>query len=96
MDNENAQPKADTDDPEDGDLPLEKHIFQTIFLDNSPESSRFWSKGEIDSDRVRWGSYVIVVLSSLAAFAGNSRKMVEAAESQMATLCWNSAVDGLD
>ncbi|RDB29149.1 hypothetical protein Hypma_014944 [Hypsizygus marmoreus] len=32
--------------------PLEKHVFQTIFLDNSLESSRLWSKDDINPDSV--------------------------------------------
>lgn len=32
--------------------PLERHVFQTIFLDHSPESRQFWTKGEIDSNEV--------------------------------------------
>ncbi|KAF8648107.1 hypothetical protein AX16_006404 [Volvariella volvacea WC 439] len=32
--------------------PLEKHVFQTIFLDNSPESSKLWSKGEINPEKI--------------------------------------------
>ncbi|KAF5374498.1 hypothetical protein D9615_009112 [Tricholomella constricta] len=33
-------------------IPLKEHVFQTIFLDNSPESVRFWSKDEINPDKV--------------------------------------------
>jgi hypothetical protein len=32
-------------------IPLEKHVFQTIFLDNSPASSALWSKDEIDPEK---------------------------------------------
>ncbi|KAG6879788.1 hypothetical protein C0992_011586 [Termitomyces sp. T32_za158] len=35
-----------------GDIPLEKHVFQTIFLDNSPESAYLWSKSEIDPKKI--------------------------------------------
>ncbi|KAG6907439.1 hypothetical protein DXG01_008867 [Tephrocybe rancida] len=35
-----------------GKVPLEKHVFQTIFLDNSPESAMLWSKDEIKQDKV--------------------------------------------
>ncbi|KAF9463968.1 hypothetical protein BDZ94DRAFT_582884 [Collybia nuda] len=34
------------------EIPLNKHVFQTIFLDNTPDSSRLWSKDEIDRDKV--------------------------------------------
>ncbi|KAG6840424.1 hypothetical protein C0991_006774 [Blastosporella zonata] len=33
-------------------IPLDHHVFQTIFLDNSPESVRLWSKDEIRPDKV--------------------------------------------
>ena len=39
-------------EPENGEIPLERHVFQTIFLDNDLKSSRYWSKHEIDSDKV--------------------------------------------
>ncbi|KAF9450049.1 FAD/NAD(P)-binding domain-containing protein [Macrolepiota fuliginosa MF-IS2] len=32
--------------------PLECHIFQTIFLDNAPESRRFWTKDDINPEEV--------------------------------------------
>ncbi|KAG6873468.1 hypothetical protein C0995_015171 [Termitomyces sp. Mi166 len=35
-----------------GGIPLEKHVFQTIFLDNSPDSARLWSKDEIDPEKI--------------------------------------------
>ncbi|KAG6884282.1 hypothetical protein C0993_012495 [Termitomyces sp. T159_Od127] len=35
-----------------GDIPLEKHVFQTIFLDSSPESARLWSKSEINPKKI--------------------------------------------
>ncbi|KAG6810135.1 hypothetical protein H0H92_013167 [Tricholoma furcatifolium] len=34
------------------DIPLDKHVFQTIFLDNSPESAYLWSRDEISKDKV--------------------------------------------
>ncbi|EKM78905.1 hypothetical protein AGABI1DRAFT_129177 [Agaricus bisporus var. burnettii JB137-S8] len=33
-------------------LPLERHVFQTIFLDHSLESRKFWTKGAINPDEV--------------------------------------------
>ncbi|KAG5644170.1 hypothetical protein DXG03_009011 [Asterophora parasitica] len=35
-----------------GGIPLKDHVFQTIFLDNSPQSARLWSKEEIKSNKV--------------------------------------------
>jgi len=32
--------------------PPERHVFQTIFLDNTPESRKFWTKGEISQQEV--------------------------------------------
>ncbi|KAF8625233.1 hypothetical protein AX17_006899 [Amanita inopinata Kibby_2008] len=36
----------------DGKIPLERHVFQTIFLNKEPESSKYWSKDEINPDEV--------------------------------------------
>ncbi|TFK71507.1 nucleotide-binding domain-containing protein [Pluteus cervinus] len=33
-------------------IPLDRHVFQTIFLDNSPDSSGLWSKDEIQPEKV--------------------------------------------
>ncbi len=33
-------------------IPLERHVFQTIFLNNDPESQKYWSKNEIDGEKV--------------------------------------------
>ncbi|KAF9534035.1 FAD/NAD-P-binding domain-containing protein [Crepidotus variabilis] len=33
-------------------IPLENHVFQTIFLDKEPSSSQYWSKDEINADKV--------------------------------------------
>jgi len=32
--------------------PPDRHVFQTIFLDNTPESRKFWTKGEISQQEV--------------------------------------------
>ncbi|KAF8635079.1 hypothetical protein AX15_000564 [Amanita polypyramis BW_CC] len=36
----------------EGKIPLEQHVFQTIFLNKDPESSQYWSKDEIDFDKI--------------------------------------------
>ncbi|KAH0584852.1 hypothetical protein H2248_008130 [Termitomyces sp. 'cryptogamus'] len=48
-DTESSSPTKEN--AQDG-IPLDKHVFQTIFLDNSPDSARLWSKDEIDPEKI--------------------------------------------
>lgn len=91
-----SQSEVESENSQGRKIPLEKHVFQTIFLDKSLESSKFWTKGDIDPEKV--GSRHISQCHSFEwlDFTGNPRKMVEATESQMATLCWDRALDGFD
>lgn len=51
-DNQAKTPNRGNDADESGGIPLDRHVFQTIFLDNSPESSALWSKDEINPEKV--------------------------------------------
>ncbi|KAK2459902.1 hypothetical protein APHAL10511_008102 [Amanita phalloides] len=42
----------DTNNKDEGEIPLERHVFQTIFLNKEPESSQYWSKDEIDGKKI--------------------------------------------
>lgn len=49
---EDGHPIRDGDIIGQGSPPLERHVFQTIFLDHARESQKFWTKGEINQDEV--------------------------------------------
>ncbi|PFH50038.1 hypothetical protein AMATHDRAFT_75855 [Amanita thiersii Skay4041] len=44
--------KSQENHDDDGKIPLEQHVFQTIFLNKDPESSQYWSKQDIDGKKV--------------------------------------------
>jgi hypothetical protein len=97
--------KENGDSPPEGpstsksSIPLDKHVFQTIFLDNSPVSSALWSKDEIDPRKVGLvhGLNVRFRLEIHDInFTGDCAEMVEAAEPSMAALRGDCALDGAD
>jgi len=59
-------------------IPLENHVFQTIFLDKA-ESSTLWSKGEIAPGKA--SSLLLNASRNIHAGTGHHGKVVEAAES---------------